>query len=319
MNKKLIFRILGALASALMIVAVFVPFVKVTGYSVSLWESYELVDSLYLPIMIIVFGAIGVIFFSLNIKTEFAYMSVGAILFFIVIQTIDIVNQGTFNTLNIGYYFLIVGTILTGIMAFLTNLKFKEKNNKVEEVITQPEISVLNQIDQLYDNQSNSMQNDMGLIQSVNNVIEPIPVQPIQEVQPIQPIQGVQPIQPIQEVQPLVQEQNISNVAPIEPVKQPVNLNVSSLETQQINSQPINPVVQEFSNVLTQEPIQTPIVQPTVEPVQVTPVVEQPVIPETTNIEATNPVVQEFSNPGSTTIPQTNTSEVDIFGQPINK
>ena len=121
MKNKLIFRIIGALASALIIVSVFIPFISVTGYSTSLWESYKIINSLYLPIMIIVFGAIGALFFALNIKTEFAYMSTGAIIFFLVMQTIDVLNQGLFNTLSIGYYLLALGAILTGIMSFLTN------------------------------------------------------------------------------------------------------------------------------------------------------------------------------------------------------
>ena len=150
MKNKLIFRILGALASALIIVSVFVPFVSVTGYSPSLWETYELTNSLYLPIMIIVFGAIGVIFFALNIKTEFAYMSVGAIFFFAIMQTIDILDQGVFNTLSVGYYFLVIGALLTGIMAFLTNLKSKKKVEVVEEVKKEEEASMIDQIDKLY-------------------------------------------------------------------------------------------------------------------------------------------------------------------------
>ena len=85
MKSKLIFRILGALASALIIASVFIPFVSVTGYSQSLWQANELVGTLYLPIMIIVFGAIGVIVFSINIKTELAYTSSGALLFFLII------------------------------------------------------------------------------------------------------------------------------------------------------------------------------------------------------------------------------------------
>ena len=125
MNKKLILRILGAIFSALIIVGVFVPFVSVTGYTQSLWGVYSSVNTLYLPIMLIVFGAIGVIFFSLNFKTEFAYMSTGAVLFFVVMQTIDVLDQGTFSTLSVGYYFLAIGAIATGVIAFLSNLKIK--------------------------------------------------------------------------------------------------------------------------------------------------------------------------------------------------
>ena len=53
MNKKLMFRILGAIASSLIIVALFVPFVSVVGYSQNLWDMYSK-DSLYLLIMIMV-------------------------------------------------------------------------------------------------------------------------------------------------------------------------------------------------------------------------------------------------------------------------
>ena len=102
MNKKLIFRIIGALSSALIIASVFIPFVNVTGYSQSLWGTHQAVGTLYLPIMIIVFGLIGVIFFSLNIKTEFAYSTAGALLFFLIMQTVQIIDQGTFNTLSVG-------------------------------------------------------------------------------------------------------------------------------------------------------------------------------------------------------------------------
>ena len=127
MKKNILFRIFGALASALIIVSVFVPFVNVTGYSPSLWETFEITNSIYLPIMIIVFGAIGVLLFSLNVKTEFAYMSTGAITFFIVMRTIDILDQGAFASLSYGYYFLIAGALLTGFMAFVTNLKSTKK------------------------------------------------------------------------------------------------------------------------------------------------------------------------------------------------
>ena len=106
MKNKLIFRILGALSSALIIVSVFVPFVSVTGYSQSLWQTHSAVGTIYLPIMIIVFGAIGVILFAINKKTELVYASCGALIFFLIMQTIPVIDQGVFKTLGIGYYFL---------------------------------------------------------------------------------------------------------------------------------------------------------------------------------------------------------------------
>jgi len=357
MNKKLIFRILGALASALIIVSVFVPFVSVTGYTTSLWESFELANSIYLPIMIIVFGAIGVVFFALNVKTEFAYMSTGAITFFLVIETIDILNQGVFNTLSIGYYFLAVGALLTGVMAFLTNLKAKNKVENVVPVTTTPEPTMLDQIDKLY-NEQTSTQNEISPIQPVDNVIEPIPVQPVEMVSQVQPVeqeapiieeqpvpqatsfetvmptpavepqQQVSPVQPevvpVQEsVAPSVEVQPIEQVTPIIE-EQPVS-ETNSFETVTVvePQQSINPVLQEFN-----QPTANPVVQefstPEFTPNSVvqefsTPQVNQ----QSTNIpvmpEPVNPVVQEFANPGSSVAPQTSTNELDIFGQPINK
>ena len=69
MNKKLIFKLLGAISSGLIIVSVFVPFVASNGYTQSLWESYSSLNQLYLPIVLLVIGISGVIFLSLNIKS----------------------------------------------------------------------------------------------------------------------------------------------------------------------------------------------------------------------------------------------------------
>lgn len=240
MNRKTIFRILGALASSLIAVSVFVPFTNTSGNLISLWQSYESLDALYLPIMIIVFGAIGIMFFSLNIKTEFAYMSSGATLFFVVMETIDILDKGMFNTLNVGYYFLVVGSILTGLMAFLTNLK---PNKKEIDTVNQPiQTFTIDRIDRLY--------NDPTII---NN-----------EISPIQPMDNISV--------PIVQDQLIQKVEPIEPSISE-NQNIQAIE-QQVN-------VQEIPNV------------------------SLPNINE-------NPVVKEFMT-------QSNTNELDIFGQPINK
>lgn len=337
MNKNLICRILGALASALIIVAVFVPFVSVTGYSTSLWETFEVSNSLYLPIMIIVFGIIGVIFFSLNKKTEFAYMSTGAITFFLVVYTIDVMNQGVFNTLSVGYYFLVIGTVLTGIMAFLTNLKSNKK--QIETPINTPvESNKLGQIDNLYNTQNID---NASLVQPVPN-IEPIPViQPINSVVQEQPIQpqvienNVNPVpvleqpvmqQPIQipenpvlgeysqPVNPVIQEFTSG------PIEQPIEKqpDVVLQQSEQISnnsaiqdlSQPINPVLQEFS-----QPINPVIQEFTSSPIEQT-IVKQPELAENPKPQIQeNPSLQDFMNP----VPNPVTQTTDIFGQPINK
>ena len=121
MKNKLVFRILGALSSALIIVSVFVPFVDVDGYSPSLWQSNS--ETLYFPILIIAFGVLGILLFCINKKTEFAYSATGAILFFIITETVRVIGEEAFRSLGAGYYFLIIGAILTTIMTFLLNLK----------------------------------------------------------------------------------------------------------------------------------------------------------------------------------------------------
>lgn len=343
MNKKLIFRILGALASALIIVSVFVPFVSVTGYSYSLWGSNEITNSLYLPIMIIAFGVIGVIFFSLNIKTEFAYMSTGAITFFLVVQTVDIISQGVFNTLSIGYYFLVAGAILTGLMAFLLNLR-SNKNNVQSVTTTQESTNMLEQIDPLSNNNQN-LQNVISPLQPIDPIVQSIPVQPLENVQPIEPLQPIEPVvpvipiqsvenvQPLETVEPILVNENVIPVAPIEqeqavqplenaqPVvpQQSMEFNLPVEPIQPVEKQQVNPVLEQFTQ---------PVVNPTAqefsmssEPIQYE-FQPQPIL-DTNNIsvsnnnqvESVNPVVQGFINPGLQNQSQTNLNQEQVVPQ----
>ena len=313
--KKLIFRILGALASSLIIVSVFVPFISVTGHSVSLWEHFN--STIYLPIMIIVFGAIGVIFFALNIKTEFAYMSTGAIIFFLVMRTIDIINQGTFDTLSVGYYFLAIGAILTGVMAFLTNLKTKQKVEevKMQEVVAE-EPSMLDQIDKLYNDQAN-IQNDTQGIQIEDSVIEPLPIQPLQsDISSVSPINAtveeviapsIEGPQQIQETQfPKNEVESVVDGTNIQSEIQPTNPVVSEFEQPMV--QPTNPVVSEFEQPAVQptNPVVSEFGQSEIEEIK-------PLMP-TNNGDSMNPVLQQFTN-NNTQSQNTNSNSLDIFGQ----
>lgn len=285
--KKIIFRILGALSSALIITAVFVPFVSVTGFSQSLWQAHEATGTLYLPIMIIAFGAIGVIFFAINIKTELAYTSSGALVFFLITQTIPIIDQGTFKSLSVGYYFLAVGAVLTGLMAFLCNLKTRKKEVDITAKEEPKEISVINQLDKLYDNQAPANTQNQN---TIDNVIQPLPVQPelnnnvnqISTQNDISvPNQNVAVANvntpPVVVEQPQVSQQPIQSqelATDLQNTQQPLNSNanpvVSEFSTQ--NTTPSNPVVSEF---------------------------------ETPNPVPSNPVVSEFSNTAETQVPAT--------------
>ena len=287
MKSRLIFRILGALASAFIIVSVFVPYVSVTGYSLSLWDTYELTNTLYLPIMIIAFGGIGIIFFSLNIKTEFAYMSAGATSFFVIMQTIDILNQGVFNTLSIGYYLLAGGTLFTAFMAFLTNLKRKQQVQLVEQEKKEEAPSVLDKINKLYDGQT-----EINMAQSLDNALQPLPIQSL-DTSSLNQSSTAMTINQIPNSMP--QELNLSMESGVQSIEQsPLAMPVS---------QSISPMVQELSVLPEIQPIQQsagvmPAANPVIQDFNV------PVIPEIQPIQqsvgvmpAANPVIPDFNAP----------------------
>ena len=321
MNNRILFRVLGAFFAALIIVAVFVPYVSVTGYSYSLLTYLK--GSQYLPIMIVVFGAIAVLLFALGTKTEFTYASVGAVVFFLVNQTIEILNQGSFGSLGMGYYLLIAGTLGTCIMTFLYNMKSKNEHKDVV-AFEESQPSMLNQIDNLYNGQLNSdSQVQVNTIQPVEQVNEgPMPVispvqpveQPIPVMSPVQPVEQVNegPIPVISPVQPA--EQPIPVISPIQPVEQVTEVKsdeqpVSTI-TDSVNYEfkPVNPVLEQFREASNLEPIQ-PVEQPipVISPVQP---VEQPT-------PVINPTVEEFTQPQATSMQPTNDSNTNIFGQPL--
>lgn len=303
MKNRLVFRILGALSSALIVVSVFVPYVKVLNTTQSLWQEYFIKGSLYLPIMIIVFGAIGILLFSINIKTELVYSSVGALIFFLVMQTLTVINQNSFKNLSIGYYFLIAGTLITGIMAFICTMKVKVKEEKQEEIL---ENSILTQIDKLYDN--STIPNDELENNGLDGIIQPIQVQDTSNI-----VNNVQPINQIESnVQPLNVESNILEMANEE--QQPV-VNSQSIIEEIKQEEPVLEISQPNLSVpqapisIDNQPITQPQlqenIQPAVNPVTAQfdtpqqPVVEsQPVIqnpqPEINKVENFNPVISQF-------------------------
>ena len=295
MNKKLIFRILGAVSSALIIVSIFIPFISVSGYSQSLWEAYSNTNTLYLPIMIIVFGAIGVLFFSLNIKTEIAYSTAGALLFYLISETVSFIDQDMMKTLSVGYYCLVIGTILTGIMAFLSNLKTKQK---IVNTVNQPEnpVSIISQIDALYNNPNETQQQPIQPIPNMPMQVQsvgPIPEMPaqVQSVGPIpeMPMQA-QPVEPIPEMPMQVQ--------PAEPIPE------MPAQVQSVGPIPEMPMQVQPAESIPEMPMQVQPAEPIPEmPAQVQSVGSIPEMPaielNTTNDNinnSLNPVVAEFSN-----------------------
>ena len=292
MKNRIIFRILGALSASLIIAAVFVPFISVNGYSQSIWQSYSITKTLYLPIMIIVFGSIAVLVFSINKKIEFSYSSCGALLFFLVTQSITAINSNTFSSYSVGYYFLVIGTVLTALMAFLCGLKIKVKVVEQPKEEAPQESSILNQIDKLYDNQTSyndqtNYSNELNITET-NDAIQPI--QNSELLSPISSQPALEPLMPISNFQSPINE-NENMLQPVEHVEES-NTNISNpvvskFENQQNTAQPLetnvesninipNPVVSEFGNE-----------QNTAQPLGIN--VEP-------NINISNPIVAEFGN-----------------------
>ena len=136
MKNRNIVKILGIVGGLLIIGGMFLPYVKVKGFSISLWGNYLENKQLYLAIIIIVFGALPIFFNSMNKKIEFSYMSVGALMFFIINQIIGTISDNSFSSLSFGFYMIILGTILVAITTFISVKKENEydNSNKIETV-----------------------------------------------------------------------------------------------------------------------------------------------------------------------------------------
>ena len=271
MRNKLIFRVLGALASALIIASVFIPFVSVTGYSQSLWQNHSAVGTIYLPIMIIVFGAVGVFVFSTGFKTELAYASAGGLLFFLIMQTIPIIDQNLFNTLGVGYYCLVIGTFFIILIAFICSLRVKQNVAKEK---TKKEVSVLEKIDNLYSGQPvNNMVNENN---SLENIVQPIP-----SVVPISmPIEN-------NSIEPQGIRSSDLNFKEKEPETIPIQTENTSVQ--------VNPVLSEFSMpaIDTSNKIIESVINPVVSEFSV-PIINTS---DKTIESPINPIVSEFSVP----------------------
>ena len=284
MKNKLVFKILGALASALIIASVFIPFVSVTGYSPSLWETHSAVGTIYLPIMIIVFGVIGVLVFSTGFKTELAYASAGGLLFFLIMQTIPVIDQNLFNTLGVGYYCLAIGTLIIIIMAFICGLRVKQKVVKENVVEDTKEVSMIDQIDKLYNDQTENQ--NLNESNSLDNIIQPLPISEISQI----PVQNNVPME--NNIEQSVINQNI----------EPVSLQDLNSVTNQTASEPqivapklsnTDSSINESNNVIQEQPsIATPSIQEEIG----NPVADfgTPVMQNLENTSVINPVLAEF-------------------------
>ena len=311
MKNKLVFRMIGAISSAMIIVSLFIPFVSVSGFTQTLWDSYELAKSLYLPIMIIVFGAIGIFVFSTNIKVEFAYSTSGAILFYVISESIGFINQDMMKGLSVGYYTLITGAFLTGLMAFICNLKTKHKEVTVK--VEEPQHnSIIESIDKLYGEDNNL---------STPELVNPMPVEMIEQVQPtiIEPVAS-KPLSELVNQQPVEQSQPVVDVQPVEPVQALGPIEAATIDPLVAPIEDPIPVIHSSENEVKEESVAIPTINPVEQPVTEQPIAQpmtnptvsefaqpQPAVMTTPNSQPTvNPVVLEFAQPQAVSIPAIN-------------
>ena len=292
MKNKLVFRILGALASALIIASVFIPFVSVTGYSQSLWETHSAVGTIYLPIMITVFGIIGVLVFSTGFKTELAYASAGGLLFFIIMQTVPVINQDLFNTLGVGYYSLAIGTLLIVIMAFICGLKVKQKVVEPVVVEEKKEESMIDQIDRLYNDQVvTPTVNDNN---SLDNIIQPLPSNIPMSI----PVENNTTLDiPVENTVDEDQDSTINTLSDfVEEIKPLPSFN--NLEINETKEQPVdNLVMSEFSSSPTDTLSESEKTNPVLQQFESNvPEVNPPVTNVALELDKGNSVVSEFNN-----------------------
>lgn len=145
MSNKIIFRIVGALSAATIIISLFVPFSMLQ--SEGLWDIYNNQGMLYLPIIILAFASFAVISFSLNIKPELSYISFGACLFYIIVKVVRMNIDGSLGNISLGFYLFVLGTVFIGIMSFLGNLgkkKLQTVNSELKQDTKSDELSISN-------------------------------------------------------------------------------------------------------------------------------------------------------------------------------
>ena len=339
MKNKLIFRVLGSLASALIIASIFIPFVSVTGYSQSLWETHSALGTIYLPIMLLVFGVIGVLVFSTGFKTELAYASAGGLLFFLIIETVPVINQNLFSTLGVGYYCLAIGTLLIIVMAFLCGLKVKQKVVTEKVVEDTKQVSMIDQIDKLYNDQTENQ--NLNENNELNNIIQPLPISEISQISvennsQIENNVGNQ-IEDLNTESISSQNLNFSSndVIPnsqvttvsLDNVNSNVNVESNGVEEKfdvnaNFQSEQINPISSPFNEPVIQNLESTSVINPVIaefnNPVQN--ITQENVIPVTSNIQnLDNSVSSPFSEPVMQNLESTNVINPVIteFNNPI--
>ena len=319
MTKRNILRITGSLFSLLIIASVFLPYNKVNNMPLF---SFSNTGELILSIVIILFGIVSVVLYLLNYYCEFPLSTSGAVLFFVIIEAVYGISNKTMSEFGIGYYLLVLGSILLFINTIL--IMFTKNKKKEEVAVTAETTTITDNIDKLYSEPINEQPiQELQYNNQMNNTIQELPteqvVQPIQSVESIQPVQPVEPLQPIvepiQSVQPVEQLQPIQELKPIEETQvasQPTVMPEIQFEQMPEYKEPIKPMYEEPKEVSIED---NPALKSLLEDTTVAPV--QSSIPQ----QSANPVVNEFAAPQQPVNPvlQQFDQPMSFIGQPIQQ
>ena len=319
MNKNLIFRIIGIIGGLLVIGCIFLPYIN----SISLWKIYTINKQIYFTIAIMAFALLPIVLFAINKKTEFSYTSVGALLVFLLTNIVDVIADNSFNTLSIGFYGILVGTILIAISTFIIDKGSKVKTLKGQISPINNDIADITKRNSLENNEENisnldtvSLANRLADREETNNA----------EVSPVQVDDGtIEPIQSTSDFDSEIPDFNPSGG--INPVTSEfVSQNGESLGNESQNDFSTVPINFNENN----EVIESSFVPDSSENASINPALElanDMGIP-VSEVKSDDTVQQNVDSNNISIIPQeeikfdqpevTNTQEpqIDIFGQP---
>ena len=305
MNKKLVPRIIGMVGGLIIAFSLFIPFVKDAG---SLWNIFMNNGQMYLVFVIMIFGLLPTLLYGINKKTEYSYMSVGALLFFELLQLANTVSSNSIKSLDIGFYVMFVGILMVAIATFILNKDLKVKvldeqiapiSNNISDPLERNGLEIpIDETNTVNENEGNKILQDVDSNDEIEMLGEEIP--------DYEPENGVNPV--------LAEFATEENLQP-------------STENVEVPSDTQTDVKQNETEVAAaNEPKEVPVTQPEV--VSTTPEVVStapeivPTTPEETpkiipaSPDTTSQPEIAFDESGSAEIPDEQEPQFDIFGQP---
>lgn len=113
MKKNNLISIISMSCGLITVISVFLPYVIHYGETISLWKLENPSRFMY-----ILLGLLVVVLYLINKKTEIAYLMAGYGIF---TEIGTIVSNGGFSGLTIGFYLILITSVLLAILTFIYN------------------------------------------------------------------------------------------------------------------------------------------------------------------------------------------------------